>query len=61
MRTVDFYRQHLAIVSTMAESPWGGSEELWAQVAFAAIEDGATVTALLPAWPELAPIAHTIP
>lgn len=55
MRTLYSTNQHLAVVSTMAESPWGGSEELWAQVASAAIEGGATVTALLPVWPELAP------
>lgn len=38
----------LSILSTMAEAPWGGSEELWAGLAFAALESGWTVRALLP-------------
>lgn len=38
----------LSILSTMAEAPWGGSEELWAGAALAAIERGWTVSALLP-------------
>ena len=38
----------LSILSTMAEAPWGGSEELWAGVAFAARERGWGVQALLP-------------
>jgi glycosyltransferase involved in cell wall biosynthesis len=42
--------QRIAIFSSMAEFPWGGSEELWAQMADAALEDGHEVLALIPKW-----------
>lgn len=40
----------LAIVTTMAESPWGGSEELWGATAAVALKEGHEVMALVPAW-----------
>ena len=40
----------IAIVTTMAESPWGGSEELWAATAALALQEGHEVMALVPAW-----------
>lgn len=43
-------KARIAIVSTMAESPWGGSEELWSQMAASALEEGHAVMALIPGW-----------
>lgn len=40
----------IAIISTMAEVSWGGSEELWGQMAQKALADNHHVLALLPRW-----------
>ncbi len=40
----------IAIFTSMAESPWGGSEELWAQMAGEALDKGHEVLALIPRW-----------
>ena len=40
----------IAIVSTMDEAPWGGSEELWCQMAEAALADGHQVNTLTTYW-----------
>jgi len=42
----------IAIVSTMDEAPWGGSEELWSGMAERALEDGHKVCTLTSFWPE---------
>lgn len=39
----------------MAESPWGGSEELWYSLANLALEDGHRVAISIYKWPELQP------
>lgn len=52
--------RNLAIVSTMAESPWGGSEELWAEFASSALRRGDRVSALLPFWPDQAPKVQSL-
>ncbi len=45
----------VSILSTMAEAPWGGSEELWAGTAIAARQAGWDVHALLPHFNESHP------
>ena len=45
----------ITFVSTVFDSPWGGSEELWAQAADAALRDGHEVHLFLFRWPEMAP------
>jgi L-malate glycosyltransferase len=42
----------LAFVSTMFLAPWGGSEELWADAAKAALTEGHEVHLFLYGWPE---------
>jgi glycosyltransferase involved in cell wall biosynthesis len=43
----------LAIVSTMCGSPWGGSEELWASLATAALSRNCEVILSVEAWPTI--------
>lgn len=43
----------LAVVSLMEDVPWGGSEELWAATASAALALGDEVALELPVWPEV--------
>lgn len=45
-------RPKIAFVSTMAGSPWGGSEELWARTASRLQGNGADVAMSVYAWPE---------
>lgn len=45
----------IAIISTMAGSPWGGSEELWAATADIALENGHSVALSTYQWTEIAP------
>lgn len=45
----------LLFISTMAGSPWGGSEELWSQTALHLKEEGHEVSAVVKWWPELSP------
>jgi len=42
----------LAFVTTLASSPWGGSELLWAETAACALAAGHDVCVHLPRWPE---------
>lgn len=44
---------NVAVVSTMDEAPWGGSEELWARMAQAALRDGHRILSLTSNWPEV--------
>ncbi len=50
----------VAILSTMAGVPWGGSEELWADAASEALDAGHEVALFLPRWPELPPRAAAL-
>lgn len=43
----------LIVISTMNGSPWGGSEELWADVAETALAAGHRVAISTPRWPAL--------
>ena len=43
----------LGIISSMAASPWGGSEELWVALASQALSEGHTVAASVYNWGEL--------
>jgi glycosyltransferase involved in cell wall biosynthesis len=45
----------VAFVSTLNGLPWGGSEDLWVQVASRLVEQGHQVTACVRRWPELDP------
>jgi glycosyltransferase involved in cell wall biosynthesis len=45
----------IAIVTTMAGGPWGGSEELWTDMAEAALAEGHEVAALIYRWPTVPP------
>lgn len=47
--------KRIAILSTMAGVPWGGSEELWAEAADVALADGHAVGLFLHRWPEVPP------
>jgi hypothetical protein len=40
-------------ISTMAGSPWGGSEELWSQTALRLHESSHRITASVISWPQL--------
>ncbi|HEX2628175.1 MAG TPA: hypothetical protein VHM26_04170, partial [Chitinophagaceae bacterium] len=40
----------IAIISLMNKVPWGGSEELWAATALAALKEGHEVIVSVPAW-----------
>ncbi len=42
-----------AFITTMLGAPWGGSEELWSQVAIQLTRDGHDVSALVPYLPKL--------
>jgi L-malate glycosyltransferase len=42
----------ICIVSTSFHVPWGGSEELWARMAHAALDQGHEVALVLKRWPE---------
>ena len=44
---------NVAVVSTMDEAPWGGSEELWARMAQVALRDGHRILSLTSSWPEI--------
>ena len=43
------------IISLMSGSPWGGSEELWRQIAEYSIERGDELTISLKKWPIKSP------
>jgi hypothetical protein len=45
----------VAFVSTLNGLPWGGSEDLWVQVATRLVEQGHQVSACVRWWPELDP------
>jgi glycosyltransferase involved in cell wall biosynthesis len=45
----------LAIISLMHTDPWGGSEELWTEMAHAALDEGHEVMAAVFRWPTLHP------
>ena len=45
----------IGFVTTMFDTPWGGSEELWAEAAHAALDRGDEVHLYLFRFPELAP------
>ncbi|HEY0780689.1 MAG TPA: glycosyltransferase [Gemmatirosa sp.] len=45
--------RRIAILSTMAGMPWGGSEELWADAADAALDDGQAIGLFLHRWPQV--------
>lgn len=47
--------KHIAFVSTMAGSPWGGSEMLWQGTALRLRHDGHKVTASVFRWPAIPP------
>lgn len=47
--------RHIAFVSTMAGSPWGGSEVLWHGTALRLRKDGHKVTASVFGWPTIPP------
>ena len=42
----------VCFMSTMASSPWGGSEELWLASALAALDGGHEVLVIVPRWAE---------
>lgn len=42
-------------ISSMASSPWGGSEELWSQAAVRLAHEGHQVAASVAYWPQLSP------
>jgi glycosyltransferase involved in cell wall biosynthesis len=42
-------------ISSMADSPWGGSEELWSQAALRLRKEGNQVSACMLRWPQPAP------
>jgi L-malate glycosyltransferase len=42
----------IAIISLMSTAPWGGSEELWAATASAALKAGHEVIVSVPLWPK---------
>lgn len=42
----------IAIISLMNTAPWGGSEELWAATASAALKAGHEIIVSVPAWPK---------
>ena len=44
---------NIAIVSTMDEVSWGGSEELWLRMAETALDEGCQVNTLTTFWPEV--------
>ena len=44
-----------AFISSMAGSPWGGSEELWSQAARRLSKEAHQVSACMPRWPEQSP------
>ena len=44
---------NFAFISTMAGVPWGGSEELWSQAALRLRQNGHTVHASTPWWPDI--------
>jgi glycosyltransferase involved in cell wall biosynthesis len=43
---------NLAIISLMSGSPWGGSEELWFQVANHSVDSGDALSISIKKWPE---------
>jgi glycosyltransferase involved in cell wall biosynthesis len=45
----------IAIISTMGSAPWGGSEELWAAAARAALTQGHDVAIATYKWPKMHP------
>lgn len=45
-------QKKILFVSTMAGTPWGGSEELWSQTALRLSEQGVSVAASVHGWPQ---------
>jgi L-malate glycosyltransferase len=55
VRNVRAEYMNITFVSTMAGTPWTGSEELWAAAASEAVAEGHAVTASVFRWPSVAP------